>query len=352
MKPPRMPASLRITALLLLLATLLGACTREPPLQRHTFLGFGTLIEITLYGVEEEKAQQAISTIENEFGIMHKAWHPWEPGSLARTNQLLATGEWFSGAASVLPLVRRSQELATQSHHLFNPAIGKLVKLWGFHQTERPPEPPPAPEAIAAITDARPRMSDIEIKGITMRGHNPAVALDLGAFAKGYGIDLAIEQLKSMGIKHAIINAGGDLRAIGRHGDRPWSIGIRHPDRQGVLASVELNQDESIFTSGDYERYFEYQGRRYHHIIDPRTGYPATGSRSVTVIHSDAATADAAATALFVAGPQEWHKIARAMGIKYVLLIDTEGNAHMNPAMQKRIHFERPPKQLLISDPL
>jgi thiamine biosynthesis lipoprotein len=185
-----------------------------------------------------------------------------------------------------------------------------------------------------------------------LRSHNPEVTLDLGAFAKGYGIDLGIQQLREMGITNAIINAGGDLRAIGQHGDRPWKIGIRHPRKQGVLASIELQGDESIFTSGDYERKFEHQGKRYHHIIDPRTGYPAQASSSVTVIHTDAATADAATTALFIAGPKKWHEIARAMGIKYVLLIDREGNAHMNPAMQQRIHFEQPPGKLIVSEPL
>ncbi len=169
---------------------------------------------------------------------------------------------------------------------------------------------------------------------------NPAVSYDLGAFAKGYALDRAIERLHELGINNAIVNAGGDLRAIGQHGERPWRIGIRHPRQDGILASVEISGDASVFTSGDYERFFEVDGKRYHHIIDPRSGYPANKTTSVTIIHDNAATADAAATALFVAGPDDWVMIARNLHIRFVMLIDTDGIIHMNPAMQSRIQLE------------
>ena len=150
-------------------------------------------------------------------------------------------------------------------------------------------------------------MSDLHIDGIHLSSTNPTVQLDFGAFGKGYGIDLAIEKLRKMGIENAIVNAGGDLRAIGSRSGTPWRIAIRRPSGAGVLGVIKTDSDESIFTSGDYERNFVWQGVRYHHIIDPRTGYPAKGVSSVTVIHTDATTADAAATALFVAGMKDWH---------------------------------------------
>ncbi len=118
------------------------------------------------------------------------------------------------------------------------------------------------------------------------------------------------------------------------------------------MAGLDVSGDESVFTSGDYERNFNWKGKRYHHIIDPRTGYPAVGTKSVTVIHSDAATADAAATALFVAGPDGWYNIAQKMGIKYVLLIDSNDKAHMNPAMRKRLKLDSEQYEIQLSPPL
>jgi thiamine biosynthesis lipoprotein len=159
--------------------------------------------------------------------------------------------------------------------------------------------------------------------------------------------------LQEAGIQHAVVNAGGDLRAIGQHGSRPWRVGIRHPRQEGILASVETSPDESIFTSGDYERYFDWQGKRYGHIIDPRTGYPAEGLSSVTVFADQADLADAAATALFVAGPKDWLPVARAMGVKGVMLVDEQGTVQITPGIRNRIHFDTdPPPQVIVSEPL
>ncbi len=334
-----------------LLVLLLAACSR-PPAERHdSQLVFGTLVDVTLYGVDDATAQQAFRQLREDFKLMHFMWHPWKPGPLGRTNELLALQAPFSANPSILPLIEKSLPLTQASDHLYNPAIGKLLDLWGFHSDEPPKGPPPDPQAIAALVAANPRLEDIEIKGVVMRGTNPAVKLDFGAMAKGLAIDRGIEALKALGVRHAVINAGGDLKVIGRHGERPWRVGIRHPRGEGVLAVLDVNDGEAVFTSGDYERYYVWEGKRYHHILDPRTGYPAEGTRSVTVIHPDAATADAAATALFVAGPKLWPKIARQMGIAEVLLVDARGEIHMTPAMQARARFAREPGTVHLVDP-
>lgn len=332
-----------------LLFTMPG-CERRPVVKEfnETVYTFGTLVEITLIGVEEERAQAAYNAILDDFTYMHHTWHAWQRNALARINGLLKTGAPFSLTPSVLPLITSAQTLSRQSEGLFNPAIGQLIKLWGFHSDSRDAQlPPPTPADIEALLASAPSMDDIVIEGLSMRGTNDNIQLDFGGFAKGYAVDSVIKHLRELGIENAIINAGGDLRAIGRHGDRAWRIGIRQPRGEGVFASVEIEGDESVFTSGDYERFFEYDGKRYHHIIDPRSGWPADQTRSVTVIHHDGATADAAATALFVAGPTDWHRIARAMGIKYVMLIDKLGRVHMNPAMAERIQFTGTPEIIL-----
>ncbi len=194
----------------------------------------------------------------------------------------------------------------------------------------------------------KPRMSDLSISQSSTHKNqlistNSAVSLNFGAFAKGYGIALEIKKLQALGIKNAVINAGGDLSVIGQHGDRAWNIGIRHPRNDTLLASVEVADNESVFTSGDYERVYYHDNKRFHHILDPRTGYPTQDAQSVTVIHSDAGRADAAATALFVAGSKEWENIAKKMGIRYVMLVDANNDIHMTTAMQTRVKFLNKP---------
>ena len=339
--------------LALLAACLLAGCDRpHDPVFRDRFFALGTLVDLSIYGASPEQQAAASEALVATFSDMHTDWHAWEGGSLAQANVELAAGRPFRPGPGILPLLQTANRLSAQSGGLFNPTIGKLVNLWGFHADEIIALEPPEPAAIRELLALTPSAGDVRLDNGEFVSDNPAVQYDLGAFAKGYAIDRGIELLQSQGIAHAIINAGGDLRAIGKHGDRPWRIGIRHPRQAGVLASVELSENESIFTSGDYERYFEASGHRYHHIIDPRTGYPATDTVSVTVMHRDAATADAAATALFVAGPDGWIEVARRMGIRFVMLIDADGIVHMNPAMQSRVQFEGDAPEIRLSRPL
>ncbi len=332
------PARLLVVLLLSLLAT---ACSKhEKEVFHDQFFAFGTLIDLTLYGVDPAIATKAGEQLEQDFDAMHGRWHAWQASALTAINDQLADRQTAQADASTLPLISEANRLSQLSNGLFNPVIGQLVALWGFHDNPLPIGTLPNKQDITALLAQLPSADDISIEGNRISSRNPAARYDLGAFAKGYAIDRAIERLRGMGVENAIINAGGDLRAIGRHGDRPWQIGIRHPRQPAILASVEIEGDSSVFTSGDYERFFEVDGKRYHHIIDPRSGYPADRTASVTVIHRDAATADAAATALFVAGPDGWQALASRMGIRLVMLVDTHGVIHMNPAMRPRIRFE------------
>jgi thiamine biosynthesis lipoprotein len=309
-------------------------------------------VDLTVSGVSQEQADRATAAIEQDFAEMNHAWHAWNPGPLGWVNQQLTTGKTFTAPPSVLELIKIGKRLSAASDDLFNPAIGHLIQAWGFMRDDPGGHPPPSPEQIAELLRENPRMEDIAVDGIHLRCTNPAVKLDFGAFGKGYGIDLAIAHLRAMGIQNAILNAGGDLRAIGSRSGQPWRIAIRSADGKGVLGEIDVRGDESVYTSGNYERNFRWRGKTYHHIIDPRTGYPATGSASVTVLHSDGVTADAAATALFVAGPERWFEVARKMGIRYVLLVDTEGTVYMNPAMQKRVRLLEQGHKIRISPPL
>ncbi|MGD2117068.1 MAG: FAD:protein FMN transferase [Chromatiales bacterium] len=350
LREPEFVTFLPILAIILLVVV--WQSTPDQPVHNARFMAFGTLMDVGIVGVPEALAEQAVEELEKDFQEMHRLWHAWNPGPLGMVNEKIAAGKSFAAPTSVLPLIRIGQQLAEQSDNLFNPAIGKLISAWGFHSDNPQDKKPPSDEVIQELVQQQPKMSDLHIDGYRLTPGNPAVKLDFGAFGKGYGIDRAIQKLRKMGINNAIVNAGGDLRAIGSRAGNPWRIAIRRPSGAGVLGVIKTDTDESIFTSGDYERNYTWRGKRYHHIIDPRTGYPAEGAASVTVIHSDATTADAAATALFVAGPKDWHRIARQMGIKYVLMIDSNGVLHMNPAMQKRLELFQEYKKVDISPPL
>jgi FAD:protein FMN transferase len=322
------------------LALLAGCGRPEPGTEtRHRFMAMGTLVDVTLFGTPPAAAEQAAREVEAMFHALHEAWNPWGEGELGRLNEALARGQPAAPGEDLWQLLEEAAALSEASTGLFDPTLGPLVLLWGFASEENRPSAPPSAEDIAARLSRRVALGTLLRPDGRVAGP-PGVQLDLGAFLKGVAVDRAIELLRAQGIEHAIVNAGGDLRAIGRRGERPWRVGIRAArDPAGVAAAIEIANDEAVFTSGDYERYFEYQGRRYHHVLDPRSGYPSQGIASVTVLGPDAGRADAGATALMVAGPEDWPAMAAALGLEAVLVILEDGRAELTPAMQPRLRF-------------
>ena len=154
-------------------------------------------------------------------------------------------------------------------------------------------------------------MSDIAIDGFRVSSSKHTVKLDFRGIQKGFAIDQAIARLQELGIHNASISVDGNLRAIGSRDGHPWSVAVRGPEGGGIFATLQILGNEAAFTAGGYQQNFTWEGEVYHDIIDPRTGYPATGTASVTVLHPNASTADAAATALFIAGPKDWHRVAK-----------------------------------------
>lgn len=332
----------RIAAIALLLAA--TGCTDAPDAREYSFFAFGTLVELTVLGADEARAEKARALAAARLENWHGHWHAWEPGPLEELNRALREGRRAAIPESLSGLIPRARELSRDSGGLFNPGIGRLIELWGFHADSPPAGPPPPEEAIRALAERGPKMDDLVLDGGTVRSANPALQLDFGAFAKGVALQRLSTEIADLGIRNFLLNAGGDLVAAGQHGNRAWRVGIRQPRGTGVLASIEPRDGEAVFTSGDYERYFHWEGTRYHHIIDPRSGRPARRVQSVTVIHEDAALADAAATALFVAGPEDWPDVAGDMGITLAMLVDDEGTVHLTPEMRERIGLEAEPR--------
>ena len=318
--------------------TLLAGCQRASEQSAELYV-FGTIVEIKLWGVSRDEASRAFAEIQQMFQAMHRDWHAWEPGRLADINRAFAEGRSATADADIVAMIRRSQTLETATDGRFNPAIGALIELWGFHTSDFPIEgPAPSQADIDAILGRHPSSRDIRIDGLEVSTDNPAVQLDFGGIAKGYAVDLTIARLRAMGIDNAIVNAGGDLRAMGTHGDRPWRVAVRKPGG-GTVGSVQVHGDEAIFTSGNYERFRQDQTSRYPHILDPATGWPARDVASATLISDEGIVADAAATALVVAGLDAWPEVARALGLKEVAVVDEHGTVYLTPEMNKRLQF-------------
>ena len=352
----RMPGLPRLSGpLLALIAGLaaLGGCGSQDPVSRGKIHAFDTTMEVTLIGVDRQHAAEITKVLEDEMRMMEQAWDAWKPGPLSRMNALINQDDGpFPAPPSVLPLLRLSKTLSERSGDLFNPAIGHLLRAWGFQGRAADCMRPPAQEVIDQLVQARPSMRDISIDGFRVTSSNHLVRLDFRAIQRGFAIDRAIARLQEMGIHNATISTEGSLRAIGSRDGHPWSIPLRGPEGGGILATLQIKGNEAAFTTASSRANFAWEGKLYHDIIDPRTGYPAEGATSVTVLHPNASTADAAATALFVAGPTDWHRVAKMMGIHYVMLTDSQGRVHMNPAMQARVKLNARNREVVISEPL
>ena len=351
----RLPATQRFRGALLGIAAiiLVGACSQKDPVSRGKISAFDTTMEITLIGVNRQRAVEIASVLESDMQMMERAWHAWKPGPVARMNTLFNESDSPCPAPpSVLPLLRISKTLSEQSEDLFNPAIGHLLRAWGFQGKPARCLRPPSQDLIDELVNAKPSMRDIEIDGFRISSSNQIVKLDFRDIQKGFAIDRAISRLQEMKISNASISTEGNLRAIGSRDGHPWSVPVRGPGGSGVLATLQIQGNEAAFTAAAYKHSFSWEGRLYHDIIDPRTGYPAEVATSVTVLHPNATTADAAATALFIAGPKDWHRVAKRMGIRYVMLTDSQGRVHMNPAMQARVKLHARNREVIISEPL
>jgi len=338
-------APLLVIALICL--ALLAACQRDTEQSAELFV-FGTIIEIKLWGASAEEASEAFSELQKMFQAMHRDWHAWEPGELTDINQAFSQNQSAMADVDIVEMVRRSQQIEDATGGLFNPAIGELIRLWGFHTSVYPiVGPPPSQAQIEAILELKPSSLDIHIDGLELSSDNPAVQLDFGGIAKGYAVDITIRRLREMGITNAIVNAGGDLRAMGSHGKRPWRVAVKQPGG-GLIGSVQVRGDEAIFTSGNYERFRQDQTERYPHIIDPGTGWPTRDIASVTLITSEGILADAATTALVVAGLDGWPDVARALGLTQIAVVDEFDTVYLTREMEQRIQFSGDSKRVIV----
>lgn len=329
--------------LLVLLAAITTSCTPKTPLYHTQSYVFGTLVDVSIYGEKEAKAKAAANDIFQLFQTLHQQLHAWQPSELTRINDAFSAGQTpVNISREMANIIQHATTLSTQSKGRFNPAIGKLIKTWGFHRDAFTPKKIDEQE-IKKLVGMNPSMADIKLNDGKIVSTNPHVQLDLGGYAKGYALDKALQHLKQHDIQHALINIGGNIIALGQHGNKPWRVGIQHPRQPNAIASIDLPSGWAIGTSGDYQRFFILDGQRYCHVINPATGYPATGIQSVTMLipaQDDAGTlSDVASKPIFIAEKNQRASAAKAMGIDHYLIIESHETIQISPAMAKRIRW-------------
>lgn len=296
-----------------------------PPAKLQLFkrsLGvMGTDLEIKVIDADAEKAGKALDAAVAEIQRVEDMMTTWRDSPLQRLNAKAGTG-YFQVPEELALLIARSLAVAEATHGAFDPTFASVGKLWDF-KAEPPVLPSDSEIAIALKKVGYGKVQvDLEANKVAL----PAgTRLGLGGIAKGYGVDRAMAVLLKHGIKNAVVNAGGDLKALGTKFGKPWRIAITHPRGGKEPVAVIPLSNICLVTSGDYERFFELDGKRYHHILDPRTGRPATGCISATVLAPDAAFADALATAMAVLGPVDGLKVIEALPRVEALLVDLEG---------------------------
>ncbi len=283
---------------------------RGRKLVRRTLPIMGTLGEVGIVHGDERYAQGAIDAAFQELQRVEALLTRYRPDSeVGRTNRLaFSTPQAISSETA--GVLQQSLQWAEASQGIFDPCLGQAVGLWDVAERHQPPSPDQVRRyagrnLFQAFEVGRSGGSDVVLF------HEEDMGVDLGGIGKGYGVDRTVEVLRDWGIQDALVNVGGDLYAMGvsEDGD-PWNVGVQSPDDPQALVATLRMSDRGVATSGDYQRYFEYQGRRYHHLLDPETGAPSlAGMRSVTVAADNCMAADAAATTAFVSS------IAEAQGV-------------------------------------
>ena len=233
----------------------------------------------------------------------------------------------------VVRLVRQALEISRDTEGAFDITVAPLIALWGFYG-DHPSLPDPK-----AIEECLKRVGFryLVVNEGRLEKTRPDVEIDLGGIAKGYAVGQGLEVLKSEGLNSALIDAGGDVYALGKKGPNPWKVGIVDPRGDDLLGYVEV-EDMAVVGSGDYERFFMKDGKRYHHIFDPRTGYPAEGLRGTTTLYSDPTLADAWNTAVFVMGPEAGFKAVERIPGMEVVMITSEGKVLLSPGLKEGLH--------------
>ncbi|MEK9713620.1 MAG: FAD:protein FMN transferase, partial [Thalassolituus sp.] len=293
----------------------------------RTTVQMTTDVIFTINTKDESAANQAIDNAIAEIQRIEALLSEWQPSSEISQINRNGFNQPVTVSAETLRLLEESLAISQASEGAFDITFKSAGRLWDFRNKTIP-----SAEALAAATAA----IDYHRVEITpalrqVRLLNPDTQIGLGGIAKGYAVDRAAQILRKAGFSEFTINAGGDLYAAGSN--KVWRVGIQHPRKQNALIATLPVANAAVATSGDYERFFKKDGIRYHHIIDPKTGLPARGSMSVTVIAPRAYMADALATAVFVLGPDAGLKMIEGIDGCAAMVVTNMGDIRVSSGL-------------------
>jgi thiamine biosynthesis lipoprotein len=267
----------------------------------------GTFITITVYSPDPKSAQESINLAFNEIGRIESLLSNYI--NTSQVYQLNLNGEIDNASDELILLLGKSFRYGDMSYGAFDITVQPILDLYddSFNKLQRPPTDDEIKSTLKLVGYEK-----IFIKNRHVEFLQDGMKITLGGIAKGYAIDRAIKVLKDQGIEHALVNAGGDLRAIGNKGNENWQIALQNPRDKNYFITVIPINNKSVATSGDYERFFD-DSKQFHHIIDPKTGYSATDLISVTIIADTALEADALATSVFVMGRDQGLQLVESL---------------------------------------
>ncbi len=284
----------------------------------------GTEVRVEFWHEDPASASDAVAAVIAEMHRIDALLSPYrETSELSAVNRGAGAGP-VAVSLELVTLLERSAEVSRMTGGAFDVTYASAGRFYDYREGVRPDRA----QLSAAVEAIDYRYVQIDRRAGTVRFAHPKVYVDLGGIAKGHAVDRAIELLLARGIDQAMVAAGGDSRIVGDRRGEPWTVGVQDPRKDGAMAVLLPLEDTAVSTSGDYERFFERDGVRYHHILDPTTGDSAREVRSVTVLGPEATLTDALSTSVFVLGVRAGLTLIDSLEGIDAIIIDSDGRLH------------------------
>ncbi len=332
---PALKYAVAVSIVLVLLAASWFYMNKEKESVTYTRTLMGTVVQLTIMEGEPARFDEAAEAAFDEISRLEAIFSSYRDDSdVSRIND--AAGKALVDIKpETVEVLRKALYIAALSEGAFNPAVGALGKVWG---------PSGEKGIVPAEDEIRKILPLVDYRSIILKEHDrkaglekEAMAINLGGIAKGYIVDKAAVAMRKTGVTRAIIHAGGDMTVFQRDNEKPFTIGLQHP-REKKLLGEALVYNGAVTTSGDYERFFIKDGVRYHHILDPKTGFPSRGTQAVTLIASDPTVADALSTAVFVLGPEKGMALIEGLDGVEGVMVGEDGLVRVSSGFKGKIY--------------